>query len=258
MDVAAFINQHAGQETIVYVGLGPTVTKLVGTLTTDDGSLPRTGVPTYSNWGRIVLYNLVRHINSIPDIVELGVREGLSTTAFAAALGDKSPGFLTSYDPEWHEELFKRHLMTDCEWKYYEVTGEEGYALHGDVGGHRTYIDLLYIDTDPHDYNQTKAFLHNYWIQNVRHGSYIVLDDCSPYFQRGMDVAKVPKMIGDFKVMNAGEWGVLQAILEFVEENADKLDYAFSVWNHSSPGTAIIKLKEGVAGHELMAIQTPI
>ena len=250
MDTTEFINRYAGQETIVYTGLGPTVVELIEKLTTDDGTLPRKGIRDYNNRARVVLYNLVRHINSLPDIVELGVREGFSTTAFAAALGDKSRGYLTSIDPEWHEELFKRHLMVDCMWKYHQMTGEERYRQL-EAKGHYPYIDVLYIDTDPHDYEQTRMWLHEYWIQNIRPGGYIMLDDCSPYFQQGVDLAKVPAFVGDFQVVNAGEWGVLRAILEFIEEQSDRLDYAFSVWNHSSPGTAIIKLREGVPGHAL-------
>jgi predicted O-methyltransferase YrrM len=202
--------------------------------------LKRDRVPEYFQFCRTAIYRLATNINA-KNIVELGVREGYSTTAFSAHLNRRG-GSLTSFDPVWSEDLFRKENLEECDWAYYEMTGEEGYMRYGSV---IINVDLLYIDTDPHTYDQTKMWLHDYWIHNVRPGGYIVLDDCSPYFQRGIDQQRVPQEVNGYRLMNVGEWGVLQAILEFVDEQNDKIEFAFSVWNHSSPGTAIIKLKEG-------------
>jgi hypothetical protein len=241
MGITRFINEYAGHETIVYKHADSMELLALLTAGWSPTTIKRAGVADYIQKVRDVLYVVARWINT-PVIVELGTRDGYSTSAFAAALNKCGSGCLYSFDPVWDEKRFHLDLMEPCEWFYHELTGEQGYEQFGKA---IQSIDLLYIDTDPHEYQQTKMWLHDYWIHNVRPGGYIMLDDCSPYFQQGVDRSKVPGFVGDFQLINAGEWGVLQAILEFVEEQNDKIEFAFSVFNHSSPGTAIIKLKEG-------------
>jgi hypothetical protein len=148
-------------------------------------------------------------------------------------------------------------MPADPRWVYHECTGEKGYK---DFQGPYFLqdIDLLYIDTDPHTYDQTRMWFHDYWIHCVKPGGYIALDDCSPYFQEGVNKDLVPRLVSNYKIMNIGIWGVLRAIDEFVRENYDKIEFAFSVWNLTSPGTAIIKLKEGMTINGSMEIQEQV
>jgi predicted O-methyltransferase YrrM len=226
-------------ETIEYKKGGSDLIEIV---TVSRPDLPKNRVPPYINRARETLYNLVRYIKP-KKTVELGVREGHSTTAIIKALVENGRGTLDSFDPVWSEDLFIRgNLEDNLSWFYHEMTGEEGYVWKKHS---LDAVDLLYIDTDPHTYDQTKVWFNEYWIHNVRPGGYIALDDCSPYFQEGVDISTVPDSVNHYKLMNKGLWGVTRAIVEFVEEQDDKIEFAFSVWNHSSPGTAIIKLKEG-------------
>ena len=237
------LDNFSGNEVVVYKG-NEALLPLKNILTEPAPQLKRERIVDYINKTRQVLYNLVKHLKP-EKVVELGVRDGYSTTAIVKALVENGSGELDSFDPVWDEERFVReNLVDNLRWFYHEMTGEDGYEW----AKNEYYfddIDLLYIDTDPHEYSQTRMWFNEYWIHNVRPGGYIALDDCSPYFQEGIDPSKVPDRVEGYEIMNKGIWGVLRAIVEFVEEQDDKIEFAFSLYNHSSPGTAIIKLKDG-------------
>jgi hypothetical protein len=174
-------------------------------------------------------------IENCKKIVELGVREGHSTDAFTRACY-YTAGSVYSFDPGNVDKLERNLMMPDFDdyWTFYRMKGEDGYNRYGKEIGD---IDLLYIDTDPHSYPQMKMWMENYWIHSLRPGTILVADDCAPQHQSGVN--DTPP-----NVWNVGaQYGVLQALLEWIDANEDKIEYAFSVSNLESNGTAIIKLR---------------
>jgi predicted O-methyltransferase YrrM len=185
---------------------------------------------------KTAIFNLVKAAE--PSlVVELGVREGYSSDSILRAMGsinnDKTK--LVSFDPDTSKikrAMFVSSLLSY--WDVHEMTGEEGYERFGDQIAD---IDLLYIDTEPHSYEVTKAWLEKYWINNVRPGGYIMVDDCAPQHQKVVPHPRVGVI--DFGV----EYGVLEALLDFFDNN-DRIDFAFSICNTESNGIALIKFKE--------------
>lgn len=183
-----------------------------------------------------VLYYMTRAIQP-KLIVELGVREALSSATFISALREGGiAGKLVSFDPLFiadNHPYFPPLLRT--EWTYYPMWGEQGFEEHG-----KDYknIDLLYIDTDPHSYDQTKMWFNEYWIKNLKPGGFILLDDATPCGQQEVG----PEVAATYG--HGASYGVLRACLEWINNNDDKIEYAFSMANVSSHGIVIIKMKD--------------
>jgi predicted O-methyltransferase YrrM len=184
---------------------------------------------------KYTLYNLVVCTDA-SLVVELGVRQGNSTDAFVRALSNRENGRLISFDPAFKEMLLSHIFMENHNdfWTFHYITGEEGYEKFKDQ---ITNIDFLYIDTDPHSYQQTKIWLNNYWIHNVRPGGFVVFDDCAPQHQQGVNW--VPKDIWN---VNGTNYGILKAVVEFIDQNSEKIDFAFTTCNTKSNGVGVIKL----------------
>jgi hypothetical protein len=171
-------------------------------------------------------------------VVELGTMFGLSSSAFLRAL-ILNNGKLISFDPnmkliryEWMPEGF------DDYWTRYEMTGEKGYNR---FGSEIKNIDMLYIDTT-HSYENTIGLLTNYWVRNIRPGGYITMDDATPHFQAEGNKHNFPGLFSS----GLYHYGVLRAVLEFVDKYSDKLEFAYIVDTRDAKGFVIIKFKEGV------------
>lgn len=169
-------------------------------------------------------------------VVELGVREGYSTDAFIRALYS-SNGRLVSFDPQ--DKVQRSNLISGYEtvWTYHGLTGEEGFERYSSELGE---IDMLYIDTDPHSYEQMRMWLSRYWIRNLRPGGYVVFDDCAPQHQNEVNDSEIPH-----GVWNVGaRYGVLRAVLEYIQGNPDRIDFAVSYGNVLSNGIGVMKISQ--------------
>jgi predicted O-methyltransferase YrrM len=192
-------------------------------------SMPEQNDKLFNSY-RKPLYDIARFAKA-EWVVELGTREGRSADSFVRAVGDK--GWVVSFDPNPIEGV----IVTYPErWTFHTLTGEDGYEQYGDTINN---VDLLYIDTDPHTLSQTRMWLKDYWINVVRPGGFIVMDDCCPQHQ---EPVKGIKYDGVWQVTD--DYGILQALLEFVDENDHRIDYAFAVFNNQCNGFAVIKLKD--------------
>jgi predicted O-methyltransferase YrrM len=182
------------------------------------------------------LHNFV--INSgVKIIVELGILEGVSSSAFLRAMSWRKEGHLWSFDPNttnikwwWMPPEWQTY------WNYYSMMGEAGYRSYGESVGE---IDAVYIDT-AHTYDDTVNFLNNYWIHNVREGGYILVDDCTPNFQAEVDRAKIP----DGYWADAQGYGILRPVMEFIEQRNDDIEFAYIMNAVYSSGVCVIKLKD--------------
>lgn len=184
---------------------------------------------------KLAIYNFTKLLDPTV-IVELGVREGNSSDAFTRNLIRQGRGKLYSFDPSGEERLHKHmfHAASEEYWEFHPMLGEDGFEQFKNTV---TNIDLLYIDTDPHSYEQMQMWLKSYWIQNVRPGGYIMFDDCAPQHQK--EVVEVPT-----NIFNVGaNYGVLRAVLEYVDTSSD-VEWAISVCNVKSNGVGLIKLKD--------------
>lgn len=177
-------------------------------------------------------YNLFLHdfvlLTNTKTIVEVGTDQGVSADAFCRALMATS-GKLLTFDPVDVIQFDKFPDGYENVCTYCKMTGEDGYTQYGTQWNP---IDMLYIDTDPHTYDQTMMWLTKYWINNVRSGGYIVLDDCA--------VRNQPELSGKDFV------GVCQAVADWVQENKQRLEYAVIKFNTTSNGTGIIKFKDTI------------
>ncbi len=183
-----------------------------------------------------VLFNVASVIRP-KLVVELGVRQGYSSDAFIRTLS-LSKGKLFSFDPQ--DKVNRSHLISEFEdiWTYHSLTGEEGYKRYSSELGE---IDMLYIDTDPHSYEQMRMWLRRYWIRNLRPGGYVVFDDCAPQHQQEVADSDVPS--GVWSV--GARYGVLRAVLEFIRENSQRVDFAVAYSNVLSNGIGVMKLSQG-------------
>jgi predicted O-methyltransferase YrrM len=108
-----------------------------------------------------------------PDIIELGVRSGNSTSAFLAALETDRRGTLWSCDisapdvpASWHDLDYWRFIQEDC-------LGEVALALLP------SRCDVLFVDVDPHSYAQTLEICARY-VPRVRYGGVALFHDTDP------------------------------------------------------------------------------
>ena len=177
-------------------------------------------------------YNLLYYdftvLTGAKTIVELGTREGVSADAFVRGLKTNGAGHLYTFDPEGELDISQQHFTPDFyEWcSFYQMKGEDGFELSelGDIKP-----DILYIDTDPHIYEQTKIWLSEYWIRRLKPGSYLLLDDVAPRHQKEVKVG--------------GTYGILKAHLEWFDQYTDQLEWSIIVCAMKQNGCAISKFK---------------
>jgi hypothetical protein len=185
--------------------------------------------PIFKNYKK-VLYNIANYIRP-KVIVELGVREARSTDMFTRVVSTTG-GKVFSFDPTpiGHPRMGPYQDF----WEFHPLMGEEGYAQFGSI---IKEIDLLFIDTDPHSKEQMDMWFTKYWINNVKKGGFVVADDVAPQHDvilKGREYPNVWRPVRSF--------GVFSSLLEFVETQSNKIDYAFSVYNNHCNGFAVIKL----------------
>jgi len=169
----------------------------------------------------------------VTSVVELGTRGCYSSLAFLEAMG--AEGELYSFDPVIGGNSLLKADEVNPRWNRYEKFDYDGYA---ELSDSIKNFDMLYIDTDPHSYDQLFQQLRNWWINNLKSGGYLLLDDHSPLHQ----VETFGNRPAGLFNVNA-QFGTLRATLEFIEERYDDIHWAFSVENNYSNGIAIIKFK---------------
>lgn len=133
-------------------------------------------------------------------VLELGTRSGVSTSAFLAAAGT---GHVWSVDlavpgvpDEWHDL---------GSWSFLRADALDGEALQWAP----RWVDLLFIDLDPHSYEQTRRAL-NLWWPRVTPGGAALLHDTEFPEINGMptpvDESEVGRAVADFCAGRGLEW----------------------------------------------------
>jgi hypothetical protein len=196
----------------------------------DLDSINEQGTKLFDQYKR-VLYNIANFVEA-KAIVELGVREARSSDAFTRVVSKRN-GMVYSFDPTPVENIFITASYRKY-WQFHPLTGEDGYEQFGDK---IKDFDMLYIDTDPHSREQMDMWLSNYWIHNISKGGYIVADDTAPQYDEliaDLEFEGVTRTVRDY--------GVFSSLLNYVLNNNEKIEYAFSVYNNQSNGFSVIKL----------------
>ncbi|QRO01906.1 class I SAM-dependent methyltransferase [Archangium violaceum] len=153
-------------------------------------------------------------------IVELGTRMCNSTNALVRA-ASLTGGRVYSYDPA----MFRGRVDVKYHpfWEFHQYTGEDGYR----VWDKNKKVDVLFVDTDPHTFEQTQMWLSEYWFQVLAPGALILLDDAGAAFQGFPHTGEVNRGCRDF-----------------LERHPDQVD--FLVIEDDAPpanGVAALKLK---------------
>lgn len=209
-----------------------------GDLSTDSEiiSMPEQDDKLFKSY-RVPVYKIASWMEPA-RIVELGTREGRSADSFVRAVhnwkdvNDRGDSKVFSFDPNPIKGVNVKYPKL---WEFHAMTGEDGYRK---FGSEYENIDLLYIDTDPHTLDQTRMWLKYYWVNNVRPGGIIAMDDCCPQHQAEV---KGKQYDGVWRVTD--DYGILRALLEYTDENEHKIDYAFTVFNNHCNGFAVVRLK---------------
>jgi hypothetical protein len=243
MDWTKRINELVGQDRFIIKyspNCEPFIDYLYDDNTTEDeeiASMPEQDTRLFKGY-RVPLYKIASWVEPA-RVIELGTREGRSADSFVRAvhnwikINNREDSMVHSFDPNPIEGVTVKYPKL---WNFYPMTGEEGYEKYGNE---ITAVDLLYIDVDPHYFEPTNSLLQGYWRNNVRSGGCIVLDDAAPQFDSsvaGIDYGGVWRPVRDY--------GVLRAILSFVDENDSVIDYCFTVFNNHCNGFSVIKFKE--------------
>lgn len=120
-----------------------------------------------------ILWAVVRLLE--PHIaVELGTRQAVSTRTLVHALATALPPDgqpLITIDPDPACRPFLRGLACN----FLQATGEDVYRNRV-FARHLAVVDFLFIDTDPHTYDQTRMWLDT-WVQRVRVGGVAAFHD---------------------------------------------------------------------------------
>lgn len=113
---------------------------------------------------------LVRAVLRGARVVDLGVRTGNSTAAFLAAVQVARNGRVWSYDLDVPDvpELFWQLRS----WKFQQMDALSQEA--SDAGP--AAADVVFIDLDPHSYEQTLAALR-LWVPTIRPGGVVLCHD---------------------------------------------------------------------------------
>jgi len=240
MDQTGNINNFLGKDVLVFKqsDAGEAMLRCIQNAPIEDSfvniikALPLSGL---TNRYAYALYRIAK-CTGVQSIVELGVRESVSSFSFLTAM---EQGKLISFDPVLNTIFFPQYNMSEqmkSRWTYHSLLDYEGYEKYGEE---IKDFDMLFIDTDPHDFVQASGQLKQWWINNLKPGGFILMDDTSPNHQEETFANK------ENRTSNLdSKFGTLAAALNFIEEFDDKIDYAFSVENKLSDGILLIKLKE--------------
>ena len=166
--------------------------------------------------------NVFKIINNLknPKILELGVKEGVSTKRFLN-LCNKNDGYLYSVDIEDYSKV-----SNDERWKFIKSRDDNFDFIISQIPNE---LDVIYIDT-LHEAKHVKNIFYNYY-NLIKPGGYIFIDDIShlPY------VNKKNKTSFYCEINNRETF---QKILEIYYYNYNKFYLNFSF---QSSGLAIIK-----------------
>jgi len=233
MDLVERVDSLVGKDSAILVhGIG--CQEFIDYLYDDQNDVPTDmvefGTELFNRYARII-YRITNYIKP-KTIVEIGTREGRSTDAFTRVVAT-TDGHVYSFDP-----VRQKTFVSDAgkaHWTFHEMKGEEGYQEHADGIG---LIDLLYIDCDPHSLENTRIWLNNYWIKQLRRGGYLLMDDACPQHDT---VVADKNYDGVWRILK--DYGVLSGLLEFLAGN-NNIEYAFTVFNNHRNGFAVVKIKE--------------
>ena len=115
------------------------------------------------------LYGLVRALKP-NTVLELGTRRGISTRVIAQALVDngRTTRFVT-LDPDDCSSYLEGVPIAE----FQNVSGEDRFAHDP------SHYDFMFVDTDPHSFEQTKLWLDTWVAQRLNPGGLAVFHDCS-------------------------------------------------------------------------------
>ena len=177
-------------------------------------------VPKYEDKVQYIV-NLVNNIKNI-NILELGVREGISTNVFLEVC-KKNQGNLTSIDIDDCSKV-----SNDKNWTFIHSSDDNFEYIDRKI---RKDLDLIYIDSYHEAQHVEKVFYHYYDFLKI--GGFCVIDDISwlPYCE---------KEYRDNEFSEITNKSIFNKILEIYNQNKEKFSLEFYF---EGSGLAIIKKK---------------
>ena len=177
-------------------------------------------VPKYEDKVQYIV-NLVNNIKNI-NILELGVREGISTNVFLEVC-KKNQGNLTSIDIDDCSKV-----SNDKNWTFIHSSDDNFEFIDKKI---RKDLDLIYIDSYHEAQHVEKVFYHYYDFLKI--GGFCVIDDISwlPYCE---------KEYRDNEFSEITNKSIFNKILEIYNQNKEKFSLEFYF---EGSGLAIIKKK---------------
>ena len=177
-------------------------------------------VPKYEDKVQYIV-NLVNNIKNI-NILELGVREGISTNFFLEVC-KKNQGNLTSIDIDDCSKV-----SNDKNWTFIHSSDDNFEYIDRKI---RKDLDLIYIDSYHEAQHVEKVFYHYYDFLKI--GGFCVIDDISwlPYCE---------KEYRDNEFSEITNKSIFNKILEIYNQNKEKFSLEFYF---EGSGLAIIKKK---------------
>ena len=177
-------------------------------------------VPKYENKVQYIV-NLIKDIKNI-NILELGVREGISTKKFLEVC-KKNNGNLTSIDIEDCSDV-----SDDPNWKFIHSSDDNFELIDKQV---QKNLNFIYIDSYHEPSHVEKVFYHYYDFLKIN--GICVIDDISwlPYCKKEYRDNEFSEIINR---------SVFSKILEIYNQNKDKFSLEFYF---EGSGLAIIKKK---------------
>ena len=177
-------------------------------------------VPKYENKVQYIV-DLIKNIKNI-NILELGVREGISTKEFLEVC-KKNNGNLTSIDIEDCSEV-----SNDPNWKFIHSSDDNFEFIDKQV---KKNLDFIYIDSYHEPSHVEKVFYHYYEFLKIN--GICVIDDISwlPYCKKEYRDNEFSEIINR---------SVFSKILEIYNQNKEKFSLEFYF---EGSGLAIIKKK---------------
>ena len=177
-------------------------------------------VPKYENKVQYIV-DLIQNIKNI-NILELGVREGISTKKFLEVC-KKNNGNLTSIDIEDCSEV-----SNDPDWKFIHSSDDNFEFIDKQV---KKNLDFIYIDSYHEPSHVEKVFYHYYDFLKIN--GICVIDDISwlPYCKKEYRDNEFSEIINR---------SVFSKVLEIYNQNKEKFSLEFYF---EGSGLAIIKKK---------------
>ena len=175
-------------------------------------------VPKYEDKVDYIV-ELIKDINSI-NILELGVREGISTKKFLEVC-EKNKGSLTSIDIEDCSKV-----SNDKNWKFIHSSDDNFEFIDKQI---KKDLDFIYIDSYHEPFHVEKVFYHYYNFLKI--GGICIIDDISwlPYCKNEYRDNEFSENINR---------SVFNKILEIYNQNKDRFSLEFYF---EGSGLAIIK-----------------